>query len=198
MHKKIKTAILISGRGSNMKALIDASMKKDFPSEISLVISNKKNALGLEIARESGIEEIFVDHKNFASREEFDKKISEEIQKKNCEVICLAGFMRLLSEDFINKWKNKIINIHPSLLPAFKGANAVFDALNSGVKISGCTVHFVTKKMDSGPIIAQSEVEIFDHDSVESLSERILKEEHKIYPEALKTLCLGLRNSTLF
>jgi phosphoribosylglycinamide formyltransferase-1 len=182
---RIKTAILISGRGSNMQALVDAAKNPNYPAEIALIISNKENALGLEFAKQNGIKHVVINHKDFASREDFDRKMAEIIDENNCEVICLAGFMRLLSPWFVNKYQNRMINIHPSLLPAFKGEKAVVDALNYGVKIAGCTVHFVTEEMDAGPIIKQAAVEVIDGDTLETLAARILKQEHIIYPESL-------------
>ena len=194
MNKKIKVAVLISGRGSNMQALVNACEHPDFPAEIVVVASNKKDAPGLEFARLKKIPTVFVDHKSFSSREEFDQKMSEEITKFGAEVICLAGFMRLLSPWFVNRWFDCLINIHPSLLPEFKGADAVSDAIKAGAKISGCTVHFVREEMDSGPIILQAKVDIFADDSKETLAARILKEEHRIYPQALKILCQKIQN----
>jgi len=189
MTKKTKVAILISGRGSNMQALVKACEGKDFPAEVVLVFSNKSSAAGLEFAREKKIATAVFDHKNFSSREEFDRKMSAEIEKSGAEVVCLAGFMRLLSPWFVNCWFDKLINIHPSLLPEFKGADAVGDALKAGAKKSGCTVHFVREEMDCGPIILQAAVPIFPNDDKEILAARILAEEHKIYPQALKILC---------
>ena len=193
MLKKIKTAILISGRGSNMQALVEACEDFDFPAEIVLVLSNKKDAEGLKFAREKNIPTVFIDHKNFSSREEFDKKMSEEIEKSGVEIICLAGFMRLLSGWFVKRWFDKLINIHPSLLPEFKGADAVGDAIKAGVKKSGCTVHFVREEMDSGPIIKQAEVAVLPSDTKETLAAKILKEEHRIYAESLKIICEKLK-----
>jgi len=190
--QKIKVAILISGRGSNMQALIKACENANFPAEIALVISNKQNALGLEFAKSKGIETIFIDHKKFSSRVEFDLAMSTEIAKRNCQLICLAGFMRLLSKEFVEKWSNKIINIHPSLLPQFKGADAVGDAIKAGAKKSGCTVHFVVEEMDAGLIIGQEEVEIFPSDTKEILAERILQKEHQLYAKSLKQVCENL------
>jgi len=189
MLKKVKTAILISGRGSNMQALVEACEDPNFPAEVVLVLSNKKDAPGLEFAASKKIKTAFIDHKNFSSREEFDKKMSEEIEKSGAEIICLAGFMRLLSPWFVKRWLDRLINIHPSLLPEFKGADAVGDAIKSGAKISGCTTHFVREEMDSGPIILQVQVPVFLGDTKEILAARILKEEHKIYPESLKKIC---------
>lgn len=187
--KKTKVAILISGRGSNMQAIVNACSEANFPAKVVLILSNKADALGLDFAKKQGIKTAFIDHKNFSSREDFDKRVSEEIEKSGAEIICLAGFMRLLSPWFVNRWFDKLINIHPSLLPDFKGADAVGDAIKAGVKKSGCTVHFVREEMDSGPIILQSEVPVFLEDTKETLAARILKEEHKIYPEALKIIC---------
>ncbi len=192
MTKKTKVAILISGRGSNMQAIVRACEHPYFPAEVVLVLSNKNDAAGLEFAQSKKIKTAFVNHRDFASREEFDKRMSEEIEKSGAKIICLAGFMRLLSPWFVNRWLNKLINIHPSLLPEFKGADAVGDAIKAGAKKSGCTVHFVREEMDSGPIILQAEVEVAASDTKEILAAKILKEEHRIYPEALKTICKKL------
>jgi len=189
MIKKVKVAILISGRGSNMQALVKACEDVEFPAEIVLVLSNKIDAAGLEFAREKKIPTAVINHKNFSTREEFDKKISEEIEKFGAKVICLAGFMRLLSSEFVEQWFGRLINIHPSLLPEFKGADAVGDAIKAGAQISGCTVHLVSEEMDSGLIIWQSSVPVLEGDSKETLAARILEEEHLIYPEALKVIC---------
>ena len=187
--QKIKTAILISGRGSNMRALIEAAKNSQYPAEISLVISNKKTAPGLDFASNNGIKTVFIDHKNFASRQDFDLEMAKAIDNHGCQIICLAGFMRILSTWFVNKYQGKIINIHPSLLPAFKGDKAVLDALNYGVKIAGCTTHFVTEEIDSGKIIQQAAIEVLDDDDSDSLSARILKKEHIIYPQSLQIVC---------
>lgn len=190
--KKIKVAILISGRGSNMQALIKACKDVNYPAEIAVVISNKQDALGLEIASKEGIKTKFINHKDFKSREEFDAELTKVIEQNNCEIICLAGFMRLLSGQFVNRHFDRLINIHPSLLPKFKGADAVGDALKAGAKISGCTVHFVREEMDSGPIICQAEVEVKKEDNKETLAHRILEKEHIIYKEALAKVCQNL------
>ena len=193
MKEKIKVAILISGRGSNMQKLIEACENPNFPAEIIVVGANKDNALGLEYAKSKSIKTFVIEHKNFAKfenpREEFDKALHQEIIKYDVKIICLAGFMRLLSKWFVDKWQNKIINIHPSLLPDFKGANAVEDALKSGVKISGCTTHFVSVEMDAGPIIMQAQVPVSLDDNSETLSQKILIKEHEIYPLTLKKVC---------
>ncbi len=190
---KIKTAILISGRGSNMRCLIEACQNPLYPAEIALVISNKENALGLDFAQKNGIKTAFIDHKKFTTRQEFDQQIAKIIDEHNCQVICLAGFMRILSAWFVEKYKNKIINIHPSLLPAFKGDKAVADAINYGVKITGCTTHFVVYETDCGKIIKQAAVKVSKSDNKETLSAKILKQEHKIYPPSLKIVCKNIK-----
>ncbi len=190
--QKIKTAILISGRGSNMRVLINAAKDSDYPAQIALVISNKENALGLEFARQNNIKTAVINHKNFNNREEFDRAMAKIIDENNCQVICLAGFMRLLSGWFVSKYQNRMINIHPSLLPDFKGSKSVADAINAGVKQSGCTVHFVTEEMDCGEIIKQSPVDVLKDDTIETLAARILKQEHIIYPESLAIICNNL------
>ncbi len=191
--QKIKIAILISGRGSNMQALIRACRGADFPAEVALVVSNKAEAQGLEFAREQGIEAIFIDHKKFISRAEFDRALGVEIAKRNCKIVCLAGFMRLLSAEFVNEWRGKVINIHPSLLPEFKGADAVGDAIKAGAKKSGCTVHFVVEEMDAGPIIMQAAVDVLSIDNKETLAAKILQKEHELYPQALALVCEGMK-----
>lgn len=192
---KIKTAILISGRGSNMRALIEAARNIDYPAEITLVISNKENAPGLEFARQNGIKTAFVNHKNFSSREDFDRQMAKIIDENDCKVICLAGFMRLLSGWFVQKYRGRLINIHPSLLPDFKGANAVEDALKAGARITGCTTHYVIEEMDAGEIILQKSIDVLNSDNIQSLSSRILEQEHIIYPESLKIICNKFRSS---
>ncbi len=188
MTNKTKIAILISGRGSNMQALINACKDPEFPAEVALVLSNKENAPGLEFAQNNGIKTAFINHKDFSSRQDFDQKMTEVIEKSGASIICLAGFMRLLSPWFVNHWLDRAINIHPSLLPEFKGADAVGEAIKAKAKFSGCTVHFVHEEMDSGPIILQAKVEVLENDTKETLAARILKEEHKIYPQALKII----------
>lgn len=194
-RSKVKTAVLISGRGSNMMALINASHKPDFFAEVSLVISNKDNAPGLNFAIDKKIKTVFLDQKNFSQREDFDRELDRIITNHNCQVVCLAGFMRILSAWFTKKWQGKLINIHPSLLPEFKGASAVRDALEAGAKYSGCTVHFVTEEMDSGPIIKQARVPVLKNDNIETLAARILRKEHLIYPQALDEVCKNILNN---
>ncbi len=188
MMIKTKIAILISGRGSNMRSIVQACEDPNFPAEVVLVLSNKIDAEGLKFAAEKKIKTAFLNHREFSSREDFDKKVSEEIAKSGAQFVCLAGFMRLLSPWFVERWFDKLINIHPSLLPEFKGADAVGDAIKAGAKKSGCTVHFVREEMDSGPIIMQAEVEVLASDTKETLAAKILKEEHRIYPESLKKI----------
>lgn len=185
----IKLAILISGRGSNMKALLDACDSGFVPARVELVLSNKSQAPGLEYAKSRGIKTVVIDHKKFSNRQDFDSKIDEELIKENIDIVCLAGFMRLLTPFFVEKWHDRVINIHPSYLPEFKGGDAVGDAIKAGVKQSGCSVHYVRPQMDSGPIIKQVRVNVLEGDDKESLAQRILQQEHKIYPEALKIVC---------
>lgn len=188
---KLKVAVLISGRGSNLQALIDAMQDPAYPAEIVAVISNKGDAYGLERARRAGIQTFFIDHRNFAGREPFDEALHETLVSVGAEFICLAGFMRIITADFAHKWHGKMINIHPSLLPSFKGLNAQEQALKAGVKLSGCTVHYVTPEMDSGPIIVQAAVPVYGNDMVEDLERRILALEHRSYPLALKLIASG-------
>lgn len=182
---RVKTAILISGRGSNMVALISAAKAADYPAEIALVISNDPDAAGLEYARANDIETAVVDHKTYASREEFEGALSEMLKAVGAEIVCLAGFMRLLTDTFVDEWRNRLINVHPSLLPAFKGLNTHARALSAGVRIHGATVHFVRPNMDEGPIIVQAAVPVMAGDSEQALADRVLAVEHQIYPMAL-------------
>lgn len=191
LMKKLKIAVLISGSGSNLQALIDACAKYDFPAEIALVISNKADAFGLVRAKNAGIECKIINHKDFSSREEFDKSMNSEIIASGAEFVCMAGFMRLLSDWFVTEWFDKLINIHPSLLPSFKGINAQKQALDAGVKIAGCTVHFVRTEMDAGPIIVQKSVAVIAGDTPETLGKRILEKEHESYAEALRLVASG-------
>lgn len=174
-----------------MRALIKAAQSPDYPAEIALVISNRPNAKGLEFAKENNIQTSVIDHKTFETRDEFDQALDTALTEADIELICNAGFMRLLGKDFVEKWRNKQLNIHPSLLPAFKGLNTHERALASDVKIAGCTVHFVRFEMDEGPIIAQAAVPVLPDDTPETLAGRILKAEHQLYPEALKRVASG-------
>lgn len=187
-----RVAILISGRGSNMAALIEAARAADFPAEIVLVLSNRPEAGGLAIAREAGIATAVIDHKPFGKdRAAFDAAMQAELVRHAIEIICLAGFMRLLTAQFVEAWTGRMINIHPALLPAFKGLDTHARALEAGVKLHGCTTHFVTPGMDEGPIIAQAAVPVRDDDTEASLAARVLAEEHRLYPESLRLLAAG-------
>lgn len=190
---KRRVAILISGRGSNMQALVEAAKAPDCPVEVGLVLSNRPDSAGLVWAEGQGIATAIVDHKRFKNdREAFEKAIQVELDKARVELVCLAGFMRLLTPWFIDQWHNRLINIHPSLLPSFKGLNTHARALEAGVKLHGCTVHFVRPDMDAGPIIAQKSVPVRDDDDPDSLAERVLAEEHALYPHALAEIVRGL------
>ena len=187
----MKVGVMASGRGSNFQAIIDAGLRGETPDvEISQLIVNKPEAYAIEIAKKNSIPYEIVDSVTM-TREEFDKEVIRIFDKKEIQTIVLAGFMRILTPLFINKYKNKILNIHPSLLPAFPGAHAHKDAITYGAKISGCTVHFVDEGVDSGPIIMQASVEISNNETEDSLSEKILFHEHKILPKALQLLCSG-------
>lgn len=187
-----RVAILISGRGSNMAALVEAAEAPDFPAEIVLVLSNKPEAPGLAFAGRKGIPTVVVPSKAYGKdRAAFDAAMQAELRKSGVEILCLAGFMRLLTPEFCANWADRMINIHPALLPSFKGLDTHARALAEGVKLHGCTTHFVTSGMDEGPIILQSAVPVLDDDSEESLAARVLAEEHRIYPETLRLLASG-------
>ena len=183
--------ILISGRGSNMEAILEAIDAGRVPARVALVISNVATARGLERARARGIEAITIDHRG-VTREEHDRRMYDELERRGVEVVCLAGYMRLLSAFFIRSYRNRILNIHPSLLPAFPGLNAQQQALDYGVKVSGCTVHFVDEELDHGPIVLQRVVPVEEGDTAETLSARILGEEHVAYPEAVRLVASDL------
>ncbi len=181
-------AILLSGRGSNFLALSDAIEAGQIPARIVLVVSNKPDAPGLNHARERNYEAVCVPSSGI-EREAYDRQVVEELKARQVDVVCLAGFMRLLSSWFVQQYPRQTLNIHPSLLPAFPGLHSQKQALEWGAKVSGCTVHFVDEKLDHGPIIAQRSVPVLDQDTEETLSSRILEQEHQIYPEALKLVC---------
>jgi phosphoribosylglycinamide formyltransferase 1 len=193
MAAPLKVAVLISGRGSNLQALIDAFGPKvaDSPVKIALVLSNRPDALGLERAAEAGLKTEIVDHKAFQSREDFDVAMDREIRAAGAEFVVLAGFMRLLTPQFVTAWKDKLINIHPALLPSFPGLNTHKRALEAGARFHGATVHFVRHETDSGPIVAQSLVAVRPDDTEESLSARVLETEHRLYPLALRLIAQG-------
>lgn len=188
---KKRVGILISGRGSNMRALIEAGQEKDYPAEIVLVISNVVDAGGLEFARKHNIETQIIEHKKFPSREIFDNAMDVALKAANVEIVALAGFMRLLSPRFVENWRGRMINIHPSLLPAYKGLHTHKRAIEAGEKFAGCTVHFVTPELDDGPTILQARVPVLPGDSEDALAARVLEQEHKIYPEALRLVAEG-------
>lgn len=187
-----RVAVLISGRGSNMAALIEAAKAKDYPAEIVLVVSNRPEARGLLVARAAGIATETVDHTKFSGdRNRFEHEIQSLLEKYRIEIICLAGFMRLLTADFLERWQWRILNIHPALLPDFKGLDTHKRVIDAGVKIHGATVHFVVPELDSGPVIAQGAINVRPGDSEEALAVRVLKVEHRIYPLALKLVAEG-------
>ena len=191
MSARKRVAILISGRGSNMTALIEAASEADFPAAIALVISNRPDAKGLELARARGIATAVVDHRAYASREAFDAALAAKLADAHIELVCLAGFLRMLTAGFVEAWRGRMLNIHPSLLPEFKGLDTHARALAANAKIHGCTVHFVVPELDSGPIVLQARVPVVDGDDADSLSERVLAAEHRIYPAALKLVAEG-------
>jgi phosphoribosylglycinamide formyltransferase 1 len=184
-------AILCSGNGTNLQAIIDSVNKGYIPAKIAVVLSDEKRAFALERAKKAGITAIALDKKDFNTREDFDREVVKKLKEKNVELVILAGFMRLLSPYFIKEYRNRIINVHPALLPSFKGAHGIKDALDHGVKVTGVTVHFVDENLDNGPIILQKTVEIKEGDTEETLLERLHKEEHRIYPEAIKLFVEG-------
>ncbi len=188
MTDKLKVAVLISGRGTNLQALIDACAKPGFPATITLVISNVEEAYGLQRAERAGIATQVIRHQAFDSRADFDRALDNALRKSGIELVCLAGFMRLLTAAFVDGWRDRMINVHPSLLPAFKGLDTYQRALDAGVTIAGCTVHFVRVEMDDGPIIAQVAVPILPGDDSERLAARILEKEHVVYPLALRLI----------
>ena len=183
--------VLISGRGSNLQALIAAIGDGRLDARIAVVISNRPLAPGLEHARNAGIETVVVDHRQFAVRADFDRAIAAELTARNVAVVCLAGFMRLVGADLLEAFPHAVLNVHPSLLPAFPGVNAQQQALQHGVKVSGATVHLVTPELDAGPIVVQAAVPVHPGDTVDALSARILVEEHRIYPEAVRIVLGG-------
>ena len=183
--KKKRVAILISGRGSNMQALVAAARAPDYPAEIALVVSNCPEAPGLAWAQEQGLPTVALDHKRYESRAHFEGQLQSLLELSHVDLVALAGFMRLMTPEFVAGWHGRMINIHPSLLPSFKGLHTHRQALSAGARISGCTVHFVSAEMDAGPIIAQAAVPVLYSDTEEALAARVLAAEHKLYPAAL-------------
>jgi phosphoribosylglycinamide formyltransferase-1 len=189
---KKRVAILISGRGSNMTALIEAAKADDYPAAIVLVVSNRPDASGLSRAREAGIETAIVDHRQFGGdRDAFEHALDAQLRQHRIDLVCLAGFMRLFTPAFVRLWDGRMLNIHPALLPQFKGLHTHRRALEAGVKRHGATVHFVVPEIDSGPIVAQEAVPILDGDTEETLAHRVMEAEHRIYPQALRLVAEG-------
>lgn len=181
-----RVAILISGRGSNMKSLVEAAAAPDYPAEIALVLSNRPEAAGLDWAKERGVATAVVDHKIYGKdREAFEREVQGILERASVEIVCLAGFMRVLTPWFVGHWTGRMLNIHPALLPSYRGLHTHERALEDGVKIHGCTVHFVVPEMDAGPIILQAAVPVEDSDDADALAARVLTQEHRIYPQAL-------------
>lgn len=186
MRKKV--GVLVSGRGSNLQALLDACADPSFPAEIALVISNVPGVYALERAANAGVPTLTIPHKGFPSREAFDAEMDKALRAAGIEIVCLAGFMRLLSTGFAEGWRGRMINIHPALLPSFKGLHTHRRAIETGVKLHGCTVHLVTPELDDGPILVQKAVPVLASDDEDTLAARVLEQEHKAYPEALRLL----------
>jgi phosphoribosylglycinamide formyltransferase-1 len=189
--RRTRTAVLISGRGSNLAALIHACASPDAAGEIALVISNRPDAAGLERARAAGIAAEIVDHRRFRTREEFERFMSDRLDSHEARLVCLAGFMRVLSPWFTERWRDRLLNIHPSLLPAFPGLDTHRRALAAGVRFSGCTVHFVRAEVDAGPIVVQGVVPVHPDDTPEALAARVLEAEHRCYPLAFDLVASG-------
>jgi phosphoribosylglycinamide formyltransferase 1 len=183
--KRKRVGVLISGRGSNMMALVEAAHSPDYPAEIACVVSNRPDAAGLNFAKGHGIAAHAIDHKQFASREAFDASLNDYLQSQNLDIIACAGFMRIMTPVLIAPWEGRMINIHPSLLPKYKGLHTHERAIACGDKLHGCTVHYVSAELDSGPIIMQAEIPVLPGDTPEKLAARVLIEEHKLYPQAL-------------
>ena len=186
-----RVGVLISGRGTNLQALIDAVADGRLDATIEIVIANRAEAAGLDRARRAGIESLVLDHRQWPSREDYDRALLKELRAREVQLICLAGFMRLFSAVMLDAYPNRILNVHPSLLPAFPGLHPQQQALDHGVKVSGVTVHIVTADLDAGPIVVQRTVPVLDDDTADSLAARILVEEHKAYPEAVATILAG-------
>jgi len=184
----MRIAVLISGRGTNLQALIDACSREDFPATIALVLSNKADAYGLKRAEAAGLKTQVIDHKAYSDRDAFEAAITNVLVADDIQLVCLAGFMRLLNADFVNRWKDRMINIHPSLLPSYKGLHTHERAIEDGVKFAGCTLHYVRAEMDQGPIIAQAVVSVLPGDDEDSLAQRVLAEENRLYPEVVRLI----------
>ena len=190
--RRVRTAVLISGNGSNLQAILDAARAPDYPAEIVLVISNKADAFGLKRAEDAGIPTVTIEHGNYPSREAFDQMMDAALRNHAIALVVMAGFMRILTEWFVNAWAGKLINIHPSLLPKFKGMHTHQRALDAGEQTHGCTVHWVTPELDSGEIIAQGALPILPGDTADSLKERVHRLEHQLYPEAVAKVAASM------
>ena len=189
---RLKIGVLISGRGSNLQALIDACAAPDFPAEIALVLSNKADAYGLERATAAGVPGAVVSHRDYpGNKQAFEEAMDARLREAGVELVCLAGFMRLLSPWFVDTWRDRLINIHPSLLPSFKGLDTHERAIAAGVRFHGCTVHYVRPEMDEGPILVQAAVPVLPGDDAHALAERVLESEHRIYPQAVRLIAEG-------
>ncbi|KAA5804576.1 phosphoribosylglycinamide formyltransferase [Alkalicaulis satelles] len=188
---RVRTAVLISGRGSNLQALLDAAADASFPAEIVCVISNRPGAGGLARAEAAGVAALTLDHKAYNAREAFEDALHAALTDQGAELVCLAGFMRLLTPGFVQRWQGRMINIHPSLLPSFKGVDTHQRALDAGVKLTGASVHFVSAEMDAGPVIGQGAVPVLPGDDAAALAARVLTVEHKLYPECLRQVASG-------
>ncbi|MDG3444014.1 phosphoribosylglycinamide formyltransferase [Nitrospirillum amazonense] len=188
---RLKLGVLISGRGSNLQALLNATTAPDFPATVALVLSNKADAAGLERARGAGIPALALPHKDYADKPAFEQAMTHALEDAGVQLVCLAGFMRLLSPWFVDHWRDRLINIHPSLLPAFPGIDTHQRALDAGVRFHGCTVHYVRSEVDSGPIVAQAAVPVQADDTADTLSARVLTAEHELYPLAVRLIAEG-------
>ena len=192
----VNTAVLISGRGSNLQALLAAARKKNYPARIVLVISNEPQAAGIAYAHKARVPVDIINHRRFGERGAFEQKLHEKLKQAKVEIVCCAGFMRLFTNTFINQWRNRLLNIHPSLLPAFRGLDVHKRVIDSGVRVTGCSVHFIRPAMDEGPIIAQAAIPVLPDETPESLAARLLKVEHKLYPHALALVAQGVARIT--
>ena len=188
---RLTLGVLISGRGSNLQALLDAAADPAFPAEVKLVLSNRPGAGGLERARKAGVQALTLDHKSYNDRKQFEDDIHSKLEESDIDLLCLAGFMRVLTGEFLARWSGRVINIHPSLLPLFKGLEPQAQAIEAGVRVSGCTVHYVVPEVDSGPIIGQSAVAVLPEDTADTLAERILAAEHRLYPDCVRAIAEG-------
>lgn len=186
--RRLRAAVLISGRGSNLRALIEAARAEDYPAEVSVVISNRADAPGLSLAENQGIPARLLDRKSYPSRQTFETALDMALRELRIDLVALAGFMQVLSPVFVDAWKGRIVNIHPSLLPDYRGLNTHERALADGASVHGCTVHHVTSELDAGPVIMKASVPILEGDTPETLAKRVLQEEHRLYPKALASL----------